>query len=126
MTCIWNYGFLFPCISTLRISYTFAFSALWWSLYGEQSPELQSLAIKILSQTCSGSVKYKLRKGLSEQLHAERRNFIEQQRFHDMEFIHNNRQLWHSPSSRENKSYIYLEDLNPSDDWVIEGDALFV
>ncbi|XP_010929431.1 uncharacterized protein [Elaeis guineensis] len=100
--------------------------ALWWSLYGEQSPELQRLAIKILSQTCCGSAKYKLRKGLSEQLHAERRNFIEQQRFRDMEFIHNNRRLWHSPSSREQRCYIYQEDLNPSDDWVIEGNASFV
>ncbi|XP_008796921.2 uncharacterized protein LOC103712229 [Phoenix dactylifera] len=95
--------------------------ALWWSLYGGQSPELQKLAIRILSQTCSGSAKYKLRKALSEQLHAERRNCIEQQRFRDLEFVHNNHHLWHSPSSREQWSYICQEELNPSDEWVVEG-----
>ncbi|EHA8590432.1 hypothetical protein COCNU_scaffold018774G000010 [Cocos nucifera] len=97
--------------------------ALWWSLYGGQSPELQKLAIKILSQTCSsGSAKYKLRKGLSEQLHAERRNCIEQQRFRDMEFVHSNRRLsQYSPSSREQWRYVCQEELNPSDEWVIEG-----
>lgn len=94
--------------------------AIWWSLHGGQSPELQKLAIKILSQTCSTALRYKLRKDVSEQLHTHARNSIERQRFFNMELVHNNLRLWQSPSIRDPRDSITLEALTPLDDWVVE------
>ncbi|KAG7631037.1 hypothetical protein ISN44_As03g012980 [Arabidopsis suecica] len=42
--------------------------AEWWAHKASQYPELQSLAIKILSQTCEGASKYKLKRSLAEKL----------------------------------------------------------
>lgn len=96
-------------------------AAVWWSLHGGESAELQRLAVKILSQTCSTAARYKLRKVLSEQLHARGRNCIEQQKFIDMEFVHNNLRLWDSAYSKDQTDNFGLEDLNPMDDWIVEG-----
>ena len=96
-------------------------AALWWSLHGGENPELQKLAVKVLSQTCSTAARYKLRKALSEQLHAKGRNCIEQQKFADMEFVHNNLRLWESPYSKDHTDNFGLEELNPMDDWIVEG-----
>lgn len=95
--------------------------AVWWSLHGGESCELQKLAVRVLSQTCSTAARYKLRKALSEQLHAKGRNCIEQQKFADMEFVHNNLRLWNSPYSKDQTDNFGLEDLNPMDDWIVEG-----
>lgn len=95
--------------------------ANWWELHGGESSELQNLAIRILSQTCSTAARYKLRKSLSEQLHAKGRNCIEQQKFADMEFVHNNLRLWNSPYSKDHTDNFGVEDLNPMDDWIVDG-----
>ncbi|XP_072953373.1 uncharacterized protein [Typha angustifolia] len=93
---------------------------MWWSLHGGQSPELQRLAIRILSQTCSGAMRYKLARGLSDRLHAEKRNFIEQQAFSDMEYVHYNRTLWCSATNMDETSNSWHENLNQLGDWFVE------
>ncbi|XP_020248452.1 uncharacterized protein LOC109825945 isoform X2 [Asparagus officinalis] len=85
----------------------------WWCLYGSDCPELQKLAVKTLSQTCSTTSVYKLRRVLSEQLHANARSCIEQQKFADMEFVRSNLCL------RQTNS-ISLEELTSMDDWILE------
>ncbi|CAN6926206.1 unnamed protein product [Brassica oleracea] len=42
--------------------------AEWWAQKASQHPELQSFAIKILSQTCEGASKYKLKRSVAEKL----------------------------------------------------------
>ncbi|OAY78796.1 hypothetical protein ACMD2_21293 [Ananas comosus] len=93
--------------------------ALWWSLYGGQAPELTDIAVRILSQTCCCALRYKLGRGLSEQLHAEG-NCLEQQLFREMEFVHNNRYLWKCASGMEETGFICEENLNLLKDWIIE------
>lgn len=120
------YVVLYPCDHSLNTQFMnflccFTIAALWWSLYGGESPELRKLAIRILSQTCSTAARYKLRRALSEQLYAKGRNCIEQQKFADMEFVHNNLSLWNSPYSKDQTDNFGLEDLNPMDDWLVEG-----
>ncbi|KAM0943207.1 putative transcription factor/ chromatin remodeling BED-type(Zn) family [Dioscorea sansibarensis] len=95
--------------------------ALWWTLFGWQSPELQQLAIRILSQTCSGSARYRLSKKLSELVYARGRNCIEQKRWSDVEFINNNIQLYHSSTNRNLQDSISSDDVNPLDDWIVGG-----
>nr|CAD1827884.1 unnamed protein product [Ananas comosus var. bracteatus] len=93
--------------------------ALWWSLYGGQAPELTDIAVRILSQTCCCALRYKLGRGLSEQLHAEG-NCLEQRLFREMEFVHNNRYLWKCASGMEETGFICEENLNLLKDWIIE------
>ncbi|CDY43381.1 BnaA01g30120D [Brassica napus] len=42
--------------------------AEWWAQKASQHPELQSFAIKILSQTCEGASRYKLKRSIAERL----------------------------------------------------------
>lgn len=43
-------------------------AAEWWAQKASQHPELQSFAIKILSQTCEGASRYKLKRSIAERL----------------------------------------------------------
>ncbi|CAM0909746.1 unnamed protein product [Alopecurus aequalis] len=64
----------------------------WWLAHGARTPDLQTVAKRILSQTCFGATRYNIDWSLSEQLHAERsrRTASEHQRFCQMEFVHYN------------------------------------
>ncbi|KAK1587778.1 hypothetical protein Q3G72_016743 [Acer saccharum] len=65
----------------------------WWSHYGNQCPELQKFAIRILSQNCEGASKYGLKRSLCEKLLRNGRNDVEQQESSDLTFVHYNLQL---------------------------------
>ncbi|XP_043722633.1 uncharacterized protein LOC122669827 isoform X2 [Telopea speciosissima] len=66
--------------------------ATWWSLYAADCPDLQRFAVRILSQTCSGT-----RGGrkwwISEHIHSKKKNRLEQERFNDLVFVHYNLHL---------------------------------
>lgn len=99
--------------------------ALWWALYGVSCPELQKLAIRILSQTCSGASSYHLKRSLFEQLHTKGRNVIEQKRLSDLVFVHYNLRLRHSLSIADvHRDNIDQEDMDPMDDWDVEEPTL--
>ncbi|XP_011004402.1 PREDICTED: uncharacterized protein LOC105110897 [Populus euphratica] len=66
---------------------------LWWSVYGNRCPELQKLAIRILSQTCDGSGRYSLDRSLAEKLVCKVQNQHEQHRLRDQMFVRYNLQL---------------------------------
>ncbi|KAI3965571.1 hypothetical protein MKX01_010528 [Papaver californicum] len=96
----------------------------WWSLYGGQCPELQNFAIRILSQTCTGAVRYGLRRSLSEQLHMSGRNCVEQKQLKDLTFVHHNLRLQNAVSvSNTDYKDIFLEEMDPMDEWVGGGDV---
>ncbi|XP_042511920.1 uncharacterized protein LOC122087027 isoform X2 [Macadamia integrifolia] len=66
--------------------------ATWWSLYAADCPDLQRFAVRILSQTCSGT-----RGGrkwrIFEHMHSKKRNRLEQERLNDLVFVHYNLHL---------------------------------
>ncbi|KAH7674607.1 Ribonuclease H-like protein [Dioscorea alata] len=95
--------------------------ALWWILFGCESPELQHLAVRILNQSCSGSARFSLSKKVTELVHAGGRNCIEQQRWSDVEFINNNIQLHHSSTDTNPQDGISSDDVNPLHDWFVGG-----
>ncbi|KAJ6410100.1 hypothetical protein OIU84_009573 [Salix udensis] len=66
---------------------------LWWSVYGNRCPELQKLAIRILSQTCDGSGRFSLDRSLAEKLVCKDLNQPEQNRRRDQMFVRYNLQL---------------------------------
>ncbi|XP_077240813.1 uncharacterized protein LOC143881562 isoform X2 [Tasmannia lanceolata] len=94
--------------------------ALWWSVFGGHCPELQRLAIRILSQTCSGASSYKPKRSISEQLHTNGINFLQKQRLIDLEFVHYNLRLSHPQSVSKNKDNIVSEDRDLMNDWLVE------
>ncbi|KAI3842174.1 hypothetical protein MKW92_013889 [Papaver armeniacum] len=97
----------------------------WWSLYGGECPELQTFAIRILSQTCTGALRYGLKRSLSEQLHMNGRNCVEQKRLNDLTFVHHNLRLQNTASiSKTDYRDIFLEEMDhPVVEWVGGGDV---
>lgn len=94
-------------------------------MYGGHCPELQKFAIKILSQTCSGVSSYNLKRDISEQLHTEGRNDIEQRRLRDLAFVHYNLRLRHPPSAMDVMGdNIVQEAIDAMDDWVVDMQGL--
>ncbi|RZC56751.1 hypothetical protein C5167_015603 [Papaver somniferum] len=74
--------------------------AKWWSLYGGECPELQQFAIRILSQTCTGALRYGLKRSLTEELHMEKeRNCLEQKWLSELTFVHHSLWLQNLPAS---------------------------
>ena len=85
-------------------------AALLWSDCGVHCPELQKLATQILSQTCYGSLRYKPKRGLDENLLTKGRNSAEQEQLYDPMFVHYNLHLWDSDWSTD--SDIGFEETN--------------
>lgn len=92
--------------------------ALWWASYGDHSPELQKFAIKILSQTCSGASRFKLKKDISELVYDKSRSCIEQQMFRNLEFVQHNLRLWETSLFWDHRDCIGPEDSLLMDDWI--------
>ncbi|XP_023641970.1 uncharacterized protein LOC111831566 [Capsella rubella] len=66
----------------------------WWTQTASQYPELQSFAIKILSQTCEGASRYKLKRSLAEKLLlTEGMSHCEQKHLEELAFVHYNLHL---------------------------------
>ncbi|RZC75287.1 hypothetical protein C5167_050767, partial [Papaver somniferum] len=96
----------------------------WWSLYGGHCPELQSFAMRISSQTCTGASKYGLKRSLSEQLHMNGRNPVVQKQLTSLAFVHHNLRLQNAVSiSNSDFKDIFLEEMDPMDEWVGGGDV---
>ncbi|KAI3459004.1 hypothetical protein Pfo_015667 [Paulownia fortunei] len=92
---------------------------IWWSKYGGECPQLQRLAIRILSQTCDGASKFQLKRSLVEALLTKGRNRIEQKRLTDMIFLQYNMQLQNFASGKTN--YIPSDDeIDPVNDWTVD------
>ncbi|KAK3011670.1 hypothetical protein RJ639_010683, partial [Escallonia herrerae] len=61
--------------------------ATWWSLYAVDYPDLQRLAVRVLSQTCS-VIRCERNWSMFECIHAKKRNRLEHQRLNDLIFVH--------------------------------------
>ncbi|KAK6136216.1 hypothetical protein DH2020_030048 [Rehmannia glutinosa] len=92
--------------------------ALWWSEYGIECPELQRLAIRILSQTCDGASKFRLKRSLAETLLTKGRTRIEQKRLTDMVFLQYNMRLRNFASGMAD--YITSDQIDLMDDWIVD------
>ncbi|KAK4791950.1 hypothetical protein SAY86_022385 [Trapa natans] len=64
----------------------------WWSIYGRDCPELQSFAIRILSQTIEGPSAYGLKREMAERLLASEMD-CEKDQLRELAFVHYNLQL---------------------------------
>ena len=70
----------------------FYFADEWWLYYGGSIPELQQIAIRVLSQTSSSSG-CERNWSIFERIHSKRRNRLEHQRLDDLVFTNYNLRL---------------------------------
>ncbi|KAG4967812.1 hypothetical protein JHK87_033463 [Glycine soja] len=78
----------------------------WWRMFGSQTPNLQKLAIKILSLTCSASG-------------CERNWSVFEQRLHDLVFVKYNQQLKQRYNARDEIDPISLNDIDVYNEWLV-------
>jgi len=64
----------------------------WWIKYGKEAPNLQKIAIKVLSQTCSSSGCERNRSTWSL-IHTKLRNRLAMKKLHKLVFVHYNMRL---------------------------------
>ncbi|MCL7040442.1 hypothetical protein MKW94_015590 [Papaver nudicaule] len=97
--------------------------ALWWKSYGDSAPDLQRVAIRILSATCSATG-CERNWSTFEQVHTKRRNRLSQQRLNALVYVKYNLQLNERFIKRKEggDSYdpICLSDMESDDEWITE------
>lgn len=94
----------------------------WWKLFGCDAPNLQKLAIRILSQTASSSG-CERDWSVFERIHTKKRNRLEHQRLNDLVHVHYNLRL-QSRTTHLNRSYdpIDYESIDKTEFWVVEAE----
>ncbi|XVE92860.1 hypothetical protein REPUB_Repub01dG0139600 [Reevesia pubescens] len=92
----------------------------WWRCYGSDAPNLQKLAIRVLSQTCSASG-CERNWSIFEHVHSKKRNRLEHQRLNDLVYVHYNLRLQQRNHFKgRNYDPIDFEDFEENGDWVLE------
>ncbi|XP_047331606.1 uncharacterized protein LOC124935196 [Impatiens glandulifera] len=92
----------------------------WWSTYGGECPELQKLAVRILSQTCSGASRYQLKRTLAEKMLKNGQNCEDEKRLTDLTFVHYNLHLKNVISSIDSSNVLVEEIDVLNDKWFAE------
>ncbi|XP_021986007.1 uncharacterized protein LOC110882240 [Helianthus annuus] len=92
--------------------------AEWWKLYGKGTPNIQHVAIKVLSLTCSSSG---CERNFSafEHIHSKKRNRLEHKKLHDIVFVRYNKTL----QNRRDKNVAYdpisLDNIDACNEWLV-------
>ncbi|XP_057864954.1 uncharacterized protein LOC131072720 [Cryptomeria japonica] len=97
---------------------------LWWEDYGATTPNLQKLAIRILSQPCSAS-SCECNWSVFEAIHTKKRNRLTQKRLNDLVYVQYNL-LLHERRVQGNNSYdaLDIDEIDPyMTDWIAEPDG---
>ncbi|XP_075668925.1 uncharacterized protein LOC142638744 [Castanea sativa] len=97
----------------------------WWEQFGLGAPDLQSFAIRMLSQCCSAT-SCERNWSTFEYVHSKKRNGLEHKRVNDLVFVHYNLRL-RQKNIRRNKyalDPISLDAIDLMGDWVAEEPAL--
>ncbi|KAJ0054584.1 hypothetical protein Pint_00777 [Pistacia integerrima] len=98
--------------------------AAWWQQHGISCLELQRIAIRILSQTCS-SVGCEHTWSTYDQIHCKRRNCLSRKRWNDLTYVHYNVRLREHQMGRKFDDVISFDNTmleNILDDWLVESE----
>ncbi|OMP06034.1 hypothetical protein CCACVL1_01744 [Corchorus capsularis] len=92
----------------------------WWNVYGGSAPNLQKVAIRLLSQTASSSG-CERNWSAFEKIHSKRRNRLEHQRLNDLVFVHYNLKLKNRIAYKNTfLDPIDYECIDKVDTWIVE------
>nr|XP_023900900.1 uncharacterized protein LOC112012749 [Quercus suber] len=97
----------------------------WWEQFGLGAPDLQSFAIRVLSQCCSATG-CERNWSTFEYVHSKKRNRLEHKRVNDLVFVHYNLRLRERNIQRNKYALdpISLDNIDLMGDWVAEEPAL--
>jgi hypothetical protein len=86
----------------------------WWGYYGAQTPELQTLASRVLSQVCSSST---IERNWSTYgfIHSVKRNRLQSAKAEDLVYIHSNLRLISRSKPNYKEGPLKLWDVNLED-----------
>ncbi|KAL4372740.1 hypothetical protein AHAS_Ahas05G0012000 [Arachis hypogaea] len=98
----------------------------WWESYGCGAPNLQKLAIRVLSQTCSSSG-CERNWSIFEHIHSKKRNRLEHQKLNDLVYAHYNLRLQQRNRMRK-QSYdpICLDAFEDHSEWIMKDSPPFL
>ncbi|KAL4287829.1 hypothetical protein AHAS_Ahas19G0225300 [Arachis hypogaea] len=98
----------------------------WWESYGCGAPNLQKLAIRVLSQTCSSSG-CERNWSIFEHIHSKKMNRLEHQKLNDLVYVHYNLRLQQRNQMR-NQVYdpICLDAFEDHSEWILEDSPPFL
>ncbi|RZB75263.1 hypothetical protein D0Y65_033937 [Glycine soja] len=92
--------------------------AEWWKLYGGKTPHLQTIAIKVLSLTCSSSG-CERNWSTFEHIHSKKRSRLEHQKLQDLVYVKYNQALLDRFECHDVIDPIALNDIDDSNEWLL-------
>ncbi|KAK2354618.1 hAT dimerization domain-containing protein / transposase protein [Trifolium repens] len=95
--------------------------AQWWESYGDEHPELQKFAIRVLSLTCSSSG-CERNWSAFEMIHTKRRNRLKQKTMNDVVFVMTNSKLAKKKKARKVADFT-LDDIDSDNEWIVEDEG---
>lgn len=98
--------------------------AAWWQQHGINCLELQRIAVRILSQTCS-SFGCEHNWSTYDQIHRESHNRLAQKRLNDLIYVHYNLRLRERQLSKRSNDVMSLDSIlleSLLDDWIVEAE----
>ncbi|XP_027941001.1 uncharacterized protein LOC114194784 [Vigna unguiculata] len=104
---------------TLIMSINLKTPADWWESYGDEYPELQKIAIHVLSLTCSSSGCERNWSSF-EMVHTKRRNRLKQSTMNDV-FVMANSKLAKKKQTRK-PARINIDDCSSDEEWIMEDE----
>ncbi|XP_057870338.2 uncharacterized protein LOC131076993 [Cryptomeria japonica] len=97
----------------------------WWQMFGPKTPNLQQVAIHILSQPCSASG-CECNWSMFEHIHSKRHNRLSVERLNDLVFVHYNLRLRHKQVMDHDSTLITLKEVDLESEWISEAtDPIF-
>lgn len=95
-------------------------AGLWWEQYGDSAPGLQRVAVRILSQVCSGCT-FNQNWNSFKQIHSEKRNKLDKETLNDLLYINYNIKLANRARGKPSEiDPIVVDDIDMTSDWVEE------
>ncbi|KAL3604359.1 hypothetical protein D5086_005218 [Populus alba] len=98
--------------------------AAWWQQHGISCLELQRIAIRILSQTCSSRI-CEHTWSIYDQVHSKRHSTASRKRWNELTFVHYNLRLRERQLGRKPGDVVSFDNLiteNILDDWLVESE----
>lgn len=97
----------------------------WWEDWGGNTPNLQKLALRILSQPCSASG-CERNWSLFDAIHTKKLYNLTQERLNDLVFVKYNLRLHERKLMDHSEKVIDLDEIDPYRDWTMQDDDSFL
>lgn len=98
--------------------------AAWWQQHGISCLELQRIAVRILSQTCT-SIQCEHNWSIYDQVHRQRHSRAAQKTINDLTYVHYNLRLRERHVKKRSDDSISLDSVLQEhllDDWIVVGE----